>query len=65
MKKDIISNPNPFIFDPITYDIKGLIQDDSFCLQSSFFQDKINGPEVHLTLTNFYLAVHLPLQNKS
>lgn len=58
----MIPNPHPTIFAPVTPAIVSLIQDDSLCLQSTFFLHRINGPEINVSLTNLYLAIFKPHQ---
>lgn len=62
MQKNIMPNALASIFQPITAEAVSLIQNDSLCLQSAFFLNKIDGEEINVSLTNLYLAVFQPHQ---
>jgi hypothetical protein len=62
MQKNFILNPQPDIFKAITEEAISFIENDSLCLESVFFVNRLNGPEIHLSLSNLYLAVFSPHQ---
>jgi hypothetical protein len=60
MQNSIMPNAFASIFQPITAEAIALIQNDTLCLQSAFFLNKVDGQEINVSLTNLYLAVLHP-----